>query len=109
MRRTHRKGTNLIEILIIAAIILILGVIVTGRFNGTLDGTNIHDDARRHLVQLGYTIEGLTCANTDSDNDGYVSCTARVKEMPTPYAFECGTGWYGTGGCRQPKPSTYRW
>jgi len=62
-------------------------------------------EARRWAAELGYTVRGASCANVDSDDDGYVSCTVVVVDGDTarPMAIEC-RGAYSVGnGCRRPK------
>lgn len=49
----------------------------------------------------------VSCADWDSDGDGYVSCTAVVNtpSFPQTFALECASGYALTGGCRLQKPA----
>lgn len=61
--------------------------------------------AKEWALQLGYNPTHVSCVNHDTDGDGYVSCTVRVKEQPQPIGWEC-TGWNRYNkGCRTPKAS----
>lgn len=55
-------------------------------------------NARAWATDLGIKIEGVSCVDFDSDNDGYVSCSVRYNEHIQ--AIECRM-WQS--GCRQPK------
>ncbi|MDP3770745.1 MAG: hypothetical protein Q8R16_00405 [bacterium] len=46
------------------------------------------------------TVLGEDCVGRDTDNDGYVSCSARVKGKDTPeetLALECAAGFMNSG------------
>lgn len=36
--------------------------------------------ARTFAKDLGFTLKGVSCAGTDTDNDGYVTCTINVDD-----------------------------
>lgn len=63
------------------------------------------EEAQRWATELGYTVRGASCANYDSDDDGYVSCTVVVVDGDTtrPMAIECRSAYALGQGCRQPK------
>jgi len=62
--------------------------------------------AHTFAQQLGLEVERIVCVNQDSDRDGYVSCTFKLKDGETT-AFECvGDVWMSSKeGCREPKAS----
>ena len=46
------------------------------------------------------TVLGQDCVGRDTDNDGYVSCTARVKAKDGPeetLTLECAAGFMNNG------------
>lgn len=61
--------------------------------------------ARQYAKDLGYEVAGVSCTGVDSDGDGYVSCTVRLKD-PDPsgsslLALECSRGEVTfTSGCK---------
>lgn len=73
-------------------------------------------DAEQNLVMyakdVNVKVVGKSCAETDSDGDHYISCTARFQETDggpvTERYLECGSGAWGarTGGCK-PKLGAY--
>ena len=79
-------------------------------FVGSKEGAeaNVHVYAK----DLNYKVLGKSCAETDSDHDGYITCTGRFQGAETAPEFkevlECGSGAWGsrTGGCK-PKFATY--
>lgn len=61
--------------------------------------------ARQYAKDLGYTVVGVACASTDTDHDGYVSCSLRVEGNDAPILLECTRGeWTFTGGCKGALP-----
>lgn len=79
-------------------------------FVGSKEGAeaNVHIYAK----DLNYTVLGKSCAETDSDHDGYITCTGRFQGTSGTAEFkealECGSGAWGarTGGCK-PKYASY--
>jgi len=58
--------------------------------------------ARVYAKDLGYEVTGISCAETDTDDDGYIACSVRVKGQDLPLALECGRGTLTfAGGCKQ--------
>ncbi len=101
-----RKGFTVIEAMVIIGIIAVLGLIVFQGFTSCRDSRDkATDEANKFLAELGIKAHGVSCAQRDSDNDGYVSCTASVEEggkmkmMP----IECASNWSWNDGCRLPK------
>ena len=73
---------------------------------GCLENVEQLNNAARNFVsnELNYTVLGVSCMNRDKDNDGYVSCTVRVKEVESPLAVECASRWAVLSeGCRMQK------
>lgn len=61
--------------------------------------------ARQYARDLGYKVVGVSCAGTDSDHDGYVSCSLRVEGNDEPLLLECTRGeWTFTSGCKGALP-----
>lgn len=61
------------------------------------------DNARVWVKNVPEYSGKFTCMNTDSDGDGYCSCTVfRIKQ--DPLAIECACGWGWREGCRMQKP-----
>ncbi len=46
-------------------------------------------NARVHAEKMGWVVQGASCSGSDSDQDGYVSCTVSKKEGDS-HAVECG-------------------
>lgn len=103
-----KKGMTMVEIMIALAILAIAASILFGAAGATCVGHK--DSAQASLVQygteMGYEIVSSSCVNKDTDGDGYVSCTAKLKSGEV-LNVEC-VGWQGTScvkneGCRTPK------
>lgn len=61
--------------------------------------------ARRYATDLGYKVSGVACTSTDTDGDGYVSCSVRVDDREDPLALECTRGELTlTDGCKVALP-----
>ena len=60
----------------------------------------------KNAKDMNYIVAGKSCAETDSDHDGYISCTGRFREVANgpevKELLECGSGAWGarTGGCK---------
>lgn len=61
-------------------------------------------EARAYANELGIQLTGVSCVRTDSDGDGYVSCSL-AKADGSLLAVECAIGMPFTwnSGCRVPK------
>jgi hypothetical protein len=69
---------------------------------------NLEHTAKEFCTKLGYNVSGAACMNSDSDNDGYVSCTVGVANLP-PVAIECASRYkILTSGCRLTKSAMKR-
>lgn len=110
--RKSLAGFSLIEliiVIIIMSIVLLTLGLVGGSYSGlVVDNTaTIEQNAHNWANSLGMQVEGINCAQVDSDTNGYYSCTISHREGDklTITAVEC------TGGglvdmradCRIPK------
>ena len=104
----NRKGFTLIELLIVFAIVSIICAIVGGGiFGGQLTRGKTEAQAYEGMVKF-VAMNGLqdqiarkTCAS-DTDGDGYGSCTLVLKTSERIY-LQCPTGfWYkGADSCKE--------
>lgn len=108
--RAPAAGFTLVELLIVVAVI---GLCAAGAIVGC-SSCHVGEgqeaaakaEAQKWATNLGYRILGISCANIDSDNDGYVSCTVRVIDGDKPAEtkqIECRGEWSRGHGCREPK------
>lgn len=62
--------------------------------------------ARAWTEEIGMKVKAITCAGTDSDGDGYVSCTI-VEDLGDKgtkmHSMECAGAYNLNQGCRVPK------
>jgi hypothetical protein len=109
--RAVKPGFTFIEALIIVVILCaVLSIIAYGC---GVDSEKTKAQARQFVGELGYAeIIGVSCSTHDSDGDGYISCSVRVKDADKVemLAIECAGGLHGfyKSGCRQPKFSINR-
>ena len=103
-------GFTLVELLIVVAMIgLCTAAAIVGCSScnvGEGQETAAKAEAQKWATDLGYRILGISCANIDSDHDGYVSCTVRVIDGEKPAEtkqIECRGEWSRGHGCREPK------
>lgn len=79
-------------------------------FVGSKEGAE--SNVKVYAKDLNYKVLGMSCAETDSDHDGYITCTGRFQGTSNTTEFkevlECGSGAWGvrTGGCK-PKFASY--
>lgn len=59
--------------------------------------------ARAWGTKMGITFDAVSCAGTDSDGDGYVSCDARVHgDKLEVLSLQCASSYsWTTEGCKQ--------
>lgn len=102
-----KKGFTLIELLVIIAIVAILLAILYPIFSMASAKGRSNDQAveawKAHLQASypGYTVVNATCVARDTDYDGYVSCSATLKDPSGTIIdknMECSQD-----GCRVPK------
>ena len=102
-RRAAKRGFTLTELM---GVIAIVSVVFIGVLAASCSGPNQRNAAKQEATQwakeLNLEFTGISCADYDSDNDGYVSCTIAMKSGETKQV-EC-RGAYSIGhGCRDPK------
>lgn len=103
-----RRGLTLFEVMIVLAILTLVGCIAfwaVGRADG--QASNAREQALQYAKDLGLAdhVQGASCADKDTDGDGYVSCSISLKEGDRTriQAIECATKWSRNEGCRVPK------
>lgn len=106
------KGFTLIELMISVAIIGIIAIVIaTLFFRGcssalTGDKETAVSNMRTFAQEMGWKMLGGTCVDTDSDGDGYISCTVSIQggegQAPVEKALLCASGAIlaRTGGCK---------
>jgi prepilin-type N-terminal cleavage/methylation domain-containing protein len=102
----QRHGFTLMELMVVIAIVGIFGSILLFSCRGMMSGETTKraatNDAETFVRELGWQVTGISCADVDSDGDGYVSCTIAKKDGTSDFV-EC-RGAYSFGhGCRVPK------
>lgn len=109
-----KKGLTLIEVFVALLIISILAITVTGVFSGC--GRRGHNKASENLKNYlstmypssRFEIISSTCTGTDSDGDGYISCSALIENLKDKSLIrenlECASSILPFNeGCRVPK------
>lgn len=93
--------------------LIFLTILVGGAVGGLSGATGIDHDAaegqaRQHAKALGLDVQGVTCARTDSDGDGYVSCSIAHRDAGNVQVLpvECAVAVTFNSGCRSQKPAT---
>ena len=72
------------------------------------DSAKLQNQAKEFTKSMGYDFKGTSCMNTDSDNDGYVSCAVNVG-MQEPLQIECASLYsIVRSGCRLVKINMFR-
>ena len=72
------------------------------------DPVKLQTQAKEFATSMGYDVKGLSCMNTDSNNDGYVSCAVNVG-MQEPLQIECASMYsIIRSGCRLVKINMLR-
>jgi prepilin-type N-terminal cleavage/methylation domain-containing protein len=108
-----RKGFTLLELMIVAGILAILGGIIWGVAGGGVvvvvvwwwwwwcgSSETATLAAQSWCQEMGYQADRISCAGNDSDQNGYVSCTIRTLNPSQLISVECASGYGWTEGCR---------
>jgi len=74
---------------------------------GCIESTDrLENMARNYCGKLGYEVQGVQCMNRDTDNDGYISCAAKITGEALPLQIECSSQYsILSDGCRLVKPT----
>lgn len=102
-----KKGFTLIELMICIAIVGIFVAIIWGNIsNYTADNSKTVEAAKSYVKDLGIRDANVQCVAIDTNNDGYVSCTAsyRNSDKLEFLAFECASSLSFNSGCRLSVP-----
>ncbi len=91
--------------LFILAIVLVIG---SGCSNPADVERSATENAKAFATSMGMEIKGAACSGSDSDYDGYTSCTLNMGDGQLQ-AIECGyykpNAWTGQNtGCKLVKP-----
>lgn len=72
--------------------------------------SNNADNATKWAEDLGYEVIAAKCGTFDSDDNGYVSCTIRVKDREELIYVECPsiTRQFYENNCREQRIGTSR-
>ena len=95
---------------------LLIGALVVGIFGlagislfmncSGANKTAATEEANKWVKEVGIKDANVSCVNSDTDNDGYVSCTIAYRdnngELKTK-AIECAAKLTWNTGCRAPK------
>lgn len=88
------RGFTLTEFLIYLAAVTAVAVFLGSLLQPScLLGSEEHAEqqAREHADKLGWKVTGVACVNTDTNGDGYISCTL-VLDDGTERALACAAG-----------------
>lgn len=106
-------GSTLTAAIIIVIFIAIAGIGIARCSTGASgeDHEAAEKGAREFAQQMGLKATGVSCAKTDSDGDGYVSCTLALSQPDGTTkleAIECARVVTFNQGCRMQKPGMVR-
>jgi len=109
MNRSSSRGLTVIELMIMVAIGAIIAVIIAFFLRGGIGGATGIDheaavkEARQFANDNSMADANVSCVNTDSDGDGYVSCTLSLKRADGSVQFtpiECAAKLNLNSGCK---------
>ena len=72
-------------------------------FVGCHDYKGAEKAAGEYAKKLPGSTGEVSCMRVDSDGDGYVSCSAFMRDGP-PVALECLVVWWRESGCKAALP-----
>lgn len=102
----HNRGFTLAELMIVVAILAVFLGLAVAACRGVTSGKETKDaatrDAQKFVQELGWKVAGISCADIDSDRDGYVSCTIALTDGTNQFV-ECRGAYDWGHGCRIPK------
>lgn len=113
MSKRGLRGLTLIELLIAVAILGVLGTVIVAYMSGTKDFSAIATQYADEFAQnMGWEVIGKSCTGSDTDWDGYISCTISISNngVKEIHQLQCGGGRSGgikTSGCKLALPSTH--
>lgn len=92
--RNNSSGASVIELVIVVSILGILCAIGAGGLGIGCTTTSDREasaqrNAKEYAASMGLTIQGVSCSGSDSDLDGYVSCTLNLGDDKLK-AINCG-------------------
>lgn len=95
-------------VVIIILVFIMFGLGFLNCFSGIsgLDNKTAKQEAEQFAKDVGLNVKGINCANTDSDHDGYVSCTLSIEDKDgniNLQGVECATKVNINSGCRVQK------
>lgn len=103
MSKKNRRGLNLIEVMILIAVVGGLSILVIAGMGSCLGkgSEDVEGTAQEYAQKMGIKVTGVSCMNNDSDGDGYVSCSLSTKKADGGVEIipiECAARWsFGTG------------
>jgi type II secretory pathway pseudopilin PulG len=102
MLKKTLRGFTVAELFIVVSVLTVLALVLSAACSGNAQKNTAKEEATKYARELGVSFSGISCADYDSDGDGYVSCTIRPEVGDLMYV-EC-RGAYSIGhGCRIPK------
>ena len=101
---TKRKRFSLIEAFIGIGVIALGASFTLAGCGMMYNKPEAEQNAKLFVSELELDVDKVFCNGSDSDGDGYVSCTFKMKDGTTRQ-YEC-VGWsMFNEGCREPKMS----
>lgn len=83
--------------------LLVLGLLLAGCEDESKDSPPVA--ARKWAAAMNIPVDGVQCAGTDSDGDGYVSCDLAVRgDKAQVLSIQCASRFSFTSGCKSTQP-----